>query len=149
MTILWIAITFGAIGTELATEGLVSIWFACGGLVSIFLSLLDGIAWYWQVLAFIAVSVLLLVFLRPIVQKAFKASKDQNSNLDALIGQKVRMLTTATFDTNGTVKLNGVIWTALHQNGDRIEKDTIVEILQIKGNKLIVRPVSETDSQNQ
>ncbi|MBR5250686.1 MAG: NfeD family protein, partial [Clostridia bacterium] len=61
MTILWICVTLLAIVLEIVTIQLVSLWFVGGGIVAFVMSLFDGVSWQWQLLAFILVSVILLI----------------------------------------------------------------------------------------
>lgn len=58
--LLWIILLIAFIVVELATVGLMSIWFAAGALVALIIAILNG-GIVLQFLAFIIVSVVLLV----------------------------------------------------------------------------------------
>ena len=71
-------------------------------------------------------------------------SQIRKTNSDDLIGQKVKLLSDVTKFDMGTVKINSVIYNVIiAEDEEDIKKDTVVEIVSIKGNKLIVRKVEE------
>ena len=146
MTWIWLGVTLLAIVAELFTTELISIWFVGGGIVAIILSFFEGIGWQWQLLAFVLVTELILTFLRPVVKKYFTKNNDGNTNIEALKSQKVRMLSAATFDQLGTVKINGIVWSVKSQNGETLEEGSIVKIVEISGTKLIVKKCDDSTS---
>ena len=58
------------------------------------------------------------------------------------------MLEATDFDTVGSIKINDVVWSAVGDNGQEIEKGKVVEIVAIAGNKLKVKEIQE-ESQKQ
>ncbi len=136
---IWLIVVVVALILELATMALTSVWFVGGGLVAMLLSIFEGVKWYWQTLAFVIVSVALLLLIRPLAQKYFNKNSEGRTNMENYMGQKVRMLTTANFDTLGTAKINDVIWTIKSSNGEELQTGEIVEIIDISGNKLIAK----------
>ena len=80
----WLALIVVLIIIEAVTVSLTTIWLAGGALVAFIFALFELPLWT-QVVAFLAVSVILLAFTRPIAVKYFK-SKIQKTNTDALIG---------------------------------------------------------------
>ena len=143
MTILWITITVLAVVVELISVQLVSLWFIGGGLVAFVMSMFEGVGWQWQLLAFVLVSSILVIFARPALVKVLKLDKNTKSNVDELINKKVRMLSDADFDKNGTTKINDVVWTVQSVDGSLLKEGTIVEIIKISGNKLIAKPLQD------
>ena len=139
MTILWICVTLLAVVLEIVTIQLVSLWFVGGGIVAFIMSLFEGIGWQWQLLAFVLVSVILLIFARPALAKVMQLNKNNRSNVDELIDKKVRMLSDADFDTNGTEKINDVVWTVKSIDGNTLKQGTIVQVVKVEGNKLIAK----------
>ena len=139
MTILWICVTLLAVVLEIVTIQLVSLWFVGGGIVAFIMSLFEGIGWQWQLLAFVLVSVILLIFARPALAKVMQLNKNNRSNVDELIDKKVRMLSDADFDTNGTAKINDVVWTVKSIDGNTLKQGTIVQVVKVEGNKLIAK----------
>lgn len=136
----WLGILVGSAIIELATMEIVSIWFTVGAIVPFILAgCLGNYLWELQVALFIVVSALSIIFLRKLTKKLLLKNANEKTNLDAVIGKKVRMLENTDFETPGSVKLNDVVWTAVSENGEEIKKGQIVEIVSVKGNKLIVK----------
>ena len=67
----------------------------------------------------------------------------EKTNLDLLVGKKVRMLERTDFETMGSVKINDVVWSAVGEHNETIEKDEIVEVVKISGNKVIVKKIED------
>ena len=63
--IIWLVILAVLVVIEIITLGLTTIWFAGGALAALVVSLLGGPIWL-QILLFIGVSVILLIFTRPL-----------------------------------------------------------------------------------
>lgn len=126
---------------EIATLGLVTIWFAGACLIAMVVSALGAPLWL-QLAVFVIVSVVLFVFTRPIAMKYFNKSREK-TNVENVIGKYA--IVTETIDNlrgTGSVQLNGLDWTARSaEEALVIEKDTKVEILEVKGVKLICKPV--------
>ena len=136
MVWIWLGVTILAIVVELLTPELVSLWFAIGGIVGIAFSFIPGLPWWGEIIIFAIVSLVLLLTLRPVLKKYLK-NKNLKTNTDRLVGQEVRVLTQADFDTLGTVKIGDVIWNVKSSDGTALLADEIVKIVQIDGNKLI------------
>ena len=137
MPLLWIIVAIIFAVLEGFTVSLVTVWFAVGGIAAMIASLLGaniGI----QIAIFLAVSILLLIFTRPILVKYLKLGKEKN-NLEQIIG-KTGLVTSAIEPFNsGQVKLNGIIWTAVGEDQNcAFAKDEQVKIVKIEGVKLIV-----------
>ncbi|MBE5818913.1 MAG: NfeD family protein [Clostridiales bacterium] len=139
---LWVALTIIFVIIEACTATLLTSWFAIGSIVAAILAAL-GAGFGWQVAVFFVVSLTLLFTTRPLLNKYL--IKKTATNKDTLIG--VKAFATQTIDNlaeTGYVKINGVLWAARSSNGDVINENTLVEIIQIQGNKLIVSPAKET-----
>ena len=141
MTIICIAaiIIFGI--AEAATAGLVSIWFAAGALAALICALLHGPVWL-QGVWFVVISGLTLILTRPLVKKYVNAKSvatnaDRNIGRSAVVTEKVDNLAGV-----GTVKLDGVLWSARSVNDAPIEEGTTVVVREIRGVKLLVEPES-------
>jgi membrane protein implicated in regulation of membrane protease activity len=71
--------------------------------------------------------------------KKFISKSSAETNVDALIG-KIGIVTKAiSKNEKGYVKVGGEIWSAISKNGVSLEKETSVEVLEIEGNKLVVK----------
>ena len=121
ISIIWLVVLAILLVIEFLTLGLTTVWFAGGALVAFLVSLAGGPLWL-QLLLFIAVSVVLLLFTRPLAVKYL--NKDvQKTNVDSIPGQKG--IVTATIDNlkaEGQVTIQGMEWTARAKNGNTIEK---------------------------
>lgn len=136
--VIWLVILIVLLVIEVITLGLSTIWFAGGALAS-FIAALAGANVAVQVVLFLAVSIILLLFTRPVVMKYLNRNKTA-TNADSLIGeQAVVTQTINNLMSRGEVFINGMAWTARSgQEDEVIEKDTVVRILRIDGVKLIV-----------
>ena len=78
------------------------------------------------------------------VKKFLKRRQDQETNLDLVVNHKGRVMEEINNDyETGAVKINGIVWSARSANGEIVEIDALVNVLQIKGNKLIVEKNNE------
>ena len=134
MVIIWAIVIAAALILEFVTYAFVSIWFVGGGLVSLVLAACD-VGLDLQIILFVAVSVLLLVCMRPFVKKFIKVP-DSPTNADANIGKTFK-LTSAIKEGRGTVKINDVIWTVVCE--DALKEGDKVVITEISGNKYIAK----------
>ena len=141
----WLAVIILFLVIEMVTVSLVSIWFVGGALASFVTTYFSDNIWI-QILVFLAVSVVLLLLLRPLARKLSVKQKDQMvSGAKAMIGRQA--IVTEEIDNvhaKGVVQVNGQYWTAKTEMfKDRIPKDTIVNIVDVDGVKLIVRAADE------
>ena len=136
--IIWLVILIVLLVIEVITLGLSAIWFA-GGALAAFIAALLGANVAVQVVLFLAVSIILLIFTRPVVMRMLNKHKTA-TNAESLIGEQA--IVTQTINNlmgRGEVFINGLEWMARsQQDNDTIEKDTVVRILRIDGVKLIV-----------
>lgn len=127
---------------EVLTVGLATIWFAAGALAALIASAL-GMGILGQFLIFFIVSILLLVFTRPLAVRYINPHRVPTNYEDA-IGKTVQI--TERVDNLhgcGTALLNGQEWTARSQKDDVVlEKDTLAKVLSVAGVKLIVVPAA-------
>ena len=137
ISIIWLVVLAILLVIEFLTLGLTTVWFAGGALIAFLVSLAGGPLWL-QLLLFIAVSVVLLLFTRPLAMKYL--NKDvQKTNVDSIPGQKG--IVTDTIDNlkaEGQVTIQGMEWTARAKNGNTIEKGKVVRVTAVEGVKLIV-----------
>ncbi len=137
ISIIWLVVLAILLVIEFLTLGLTTVWFAGGALVAFLVSLAGGPLWL-QLLLFIAVSVVLLLFTRPLAVKYL--NKDvQKTNVDSIPGKKG--IVTATIDNlkaEGQVTIQGMEWSARAKDGNTIEKGKVVRVVTVEGVKLIV-----------
>lgn len=140
MIIFWLGLLIVAIVIEVLTMGLTSIWFAGGALVAILAAVLNAPIWF-QIFLFLAASLLLLFFTRPIAVKYF--NKDRvRTNVESLVGRQA--IVTSEIDNLqgiGQVTVGSQEWSARSlDDGKRIPVGSVVIVVSISGVKLIVRP---------
>lgn len=137
ISIIWLVILAVLIIIEIVTLGLTTIWFAGGALVALVVSLLGGPLWL-QLLLFLAISVVLLVFTRPLAKKYMNANV-QKTNVDSIPGKTgVVIQTIDNLKAEGQVMVDGMEWTAKAEGKERIEEGKVVKVKAVEGVKLIV-----------
>lgn len=131
--ILWaVLVVFFAL-IEIVTVSLTSIWFAGGAIVALLGAVL-GMDLVWQVVLFVAVSLVLLCFTRPWAMKYLKPRLIK-TNYEAAVEQNVCL--TENVDNikgTGTAVFKGQEWTArAYDPGKTFEAGTIVKVKEIRG----------------
>ncbi len=133
----WMIAFFVICAIEAASLQLVAIWFAAGSLVCVILSLF-GIDFTGQLVAFLLVSVVTLLLLRPYALKKIKPNLIK-TNVDEILGKKAIVLQDFNELTNeGRVQLEGVDWAAKNIGHHPLKKDDEVYVHAIKGVTVIV-----------
>ena len=129
----WLGIVIFLGIIEVATVGLVSIWFVISGIVSLILSFfVDSFAIQFGV--FVLLGLILMLTTRKTLSKYFE--KTEKTNLDRVVG--MQGIVTEDIEKNGIgeVKVDGKKWSAVAD--EEIKVDSIVKILKIDGVKLKV-----------
>lgn len=128
-------VIFGVV--ETATAQLVSIWFVIGAAAALVTALCGG-SLPVQIIVFVLVTVLALVFTRPLVKK-YIHPKRVKTNADKVLGQYGIVVTEINnIESAGQVKADGKIWSARSADNSIIPPGTEVVIEKIEGVKLIV-----------
>ena len=133
----WLIIFIVLIVIELLTLGLKTIWFAGGALIAFLIALAGGPLWL-QITLFLAVSVVLLLFTRPLALKYMNKGVEK-TNVDSMPGKSG--IVTQSIDNlkaQGKVTVNGMEWTARSKDGSQIEEGRVVRVYGVEGVKLIV-----------
>ena len=142
---IWIGLIILFVVVEIATVGLTSIWFAGGALISLILCLC-GVGLGWQIGVFFVVSMILVAFTRPWAMKYLKPHLIR-TNYEQAIGENVCL--TETVDNQrgtGTAVYKGQEWTARSaDDAVTIPVGTHVRIKEVRGVKLIVEPIPDTE----
>ena len=141
--IFWLAAMVIFIIAEATTVTLVSIWFAVGALGAILIALLGG-GLTLQVTVFLALAIVLLIFLRGAVRKHF-TPRITRTNIDSVIGATGIVVTPVNnIAALGQVQINGVEWSARSTDGSHIGAGTLVKVDKIEGVKVFVSLAQET-----
>ena len=117
--IYWLIMVAILLVLEMATLGLTTIWFAGGALVAYIAGLCTAPLWL-QIVLFLAVSIVLLVFTRPVVERHLNNNREK-TNVDSLIGK------------------HGMEWMARSSIAEeKISPGSRVEVKEVKGAHLVV-----------
>lgn len=138
LTTIWLIVLVACILIEIATMGLVTIWFAGGALVAAIVAALGGKLWL-QIGVFLVVSLLLLFLTRPIAVKYF--NKDRiKTNVESLIGRQAIVISEINnLQGIGQVTVNGQEWSARSVNEEKeLPVGTVVVVRAVSGVKLMV-----------
>ena len=136
---IWLIIMAVMIVVEISAPGLGSIWCAAGALAA-YVSALLGASTAIQVMAFVLVSVVLLLLTRPLAKKfinerAAKTNKDTIPGRMAIVTEEINNLA-----ATGHVTIDGLPWTARAASEEEIipvGEEVVVE--KIEGVKCIVK----------
>lgn len=144
----WLVAFVILIGIEAATMALTTIWFA-GGAVFAFFAAVLGFSVQTQLVVFLIVSFILLLFTRPLAMR-FVNRETVKTNVDGLIGRRAKVITK--IDNNepsGATVVDGQEWTARSMDDAvTIPVGTHVVIKEVRGVKLIVEMIPETENRN-
>lgn len=138
----WLGVIVVTAIIEFATMEIVSIWFTFGAIIPFIMSTTRSVSWEVQVVVFVIISALLIVCLRSVTKKFLLKNSNTRTNTESLIGKQFRMLERTDFETIGSLKVNDVVWSAVGEKQQKIEKGEIVEVVGVEGNKLIVKKLS-------
>ena len=131
--LIWLGILALLLVVEAITAGLTTIWFAGGALVAA-IACYAGANLTVQILLFLCVSLVLLIFTRPLAMKYFNKQTVQTN----AISQEIDNLA-----QTGQVRINDIEWTARSADDEKIGEGTVVTIEEIRGVKLIVKQNKE------
>lgn len=137
----WIILFIILILIEVCTINLTTIWFALGALLAYITGFITDNLMI-QTTVFLVVSVVSLIFTRPIVRK-YLVKKPSMTNADMLIGKIGIVTKEISKNTVGEVKIDGKYWSA--KGNKKISVGSKVEILSIEGVKLIVKKKEDDD----
>ena len=136
--ILWLFAVILFVIIECLSYQLISIWMAFGAIAALIVCWLGG-NFTVQFIVFAIVSVLLIILTRPLC-KRFINAKTERTNADRIIGKKAIVISEiSNIKNQGSVRVNGMEWSARSDNNEKISVGETVEIVKIEGVKLIVR----------
>ena len=140
LPVFWLIVMGLCILVESLTMMLTTVWFACGALVMIFVSM-TPLPFKWQLLLFVLISLALLIFPRPFFYEKLKL-KRQATNADSLIGKTVLVTSDISELNKGAIRINGIEWTATAVDANEkpiaVPKGTKVTVTDIQGATAIV-----------
>ena len=140
---IWLGLVAVFLVIEAITVGLTTVWFAGGALVACIASWLGG-GIVVQLLLFFGVSVVLLIFTRPVAVRYMNRGVEK-TNVERLIGQKAIVIQKVdNLAQTGQVRVGDVEWMARTKSDDvQIPEKAVAVIKEVQGVKLIVEEVKE------
>ena len=144
---IWLGIFVVTVIVEAVTQDLVSIWFSLGSMAALCVSF--GVPFWVEIIVFFVVSTITLIFTRPLVKKLMDR-QIRKTNTDDFIGKRVKVVKEIDKFDGGEVKINGIIYTAilLEDENETIPEDAVVEIITLKGNKVVVKKIEDKVEEN-
>ena len=142
MAIIWLIALIVLVIIEIISQGLTTIWFAGGSLVAL-ISTFCGANLFVQIAIFLVVSIIMLIFTRPIAMLHFN-KKVVPTNVETLPGE-VCVITEAVdnIGAKGKAELNGMEWTVRSASeGILIPEGARAKVLRVEGVKLIVEQIN-------
>lgn len=143
MWVVWLVVFAITIIVEVCVPDLVSLWFAIAALATLGLSFIEGLPYWGEIIIFVGLSFILLASTRKFVKKFLKAKEATKTNLDTLINKEFKVVKKIEPFSKGEVVINGVYRDCETEDNSIIEKDKIIVVKKIKGNKLIVEEVKK------
>lgn len=141
--VIWLILAAVLLVIEAATTALTTIWFAGGALAAAVAAWFSA-GFVTQLILFFAVSVVLLIFTRPLAVRYMNRGVTK-TNVESLIGRTAVVTEeVSNLSQTGQVRINDIDWLARAKDNDcMIPKDAVVKILEVHGVKLIVEEVKE------
>lgn len=136
--IYWLIAVAVLLVLEILTLGLTTIWFAGGAFIAFIAGQCQAPLWI-QIVLFFAVSIVLLIFTRPVVEKHLNSSRAK-TNIDSLVGKHGKVIEEIdNFNQTGKIMLNGMEWTARSAEPEKkIPVEARVEVREVKGAHVVV-----------
>lgn len=145
MWYIWLILAGVFLIGEVMTAGFLIFWLSIGSLIAMIVSFFtDSII--IQTSIFVISSVILIFATKPFVKK-FAKVETVLTNAKSIIGKKgIVTVDINSIKATGQVKIDGEIWSAIGEDETDIPKGAEIEVLEIKGVKVIVRPIKQLSS---
>lgn len=137
---LWLIIGIVCVIIEIFDPAFFFLALGVGAIVTSLLSLTPFIRdnLFWQLLIFAVLSFVNFLFMRKLGKKMLSKSGEE-TNVYALKGKTGIVTQKIPSQARGRVKIGGEEWSAICEDDGEIEANTLIVVLDIEGNKLIVR----------
>lgn len=138
---IWLIIAGLFFVAEMITVGFLVFWLGVGALFAMIVSFFTSNL-IVQTTVFVISSALLILITKPFVKK-FVDVKPTKTNAFSIIGKKALVIKEINpIKSTGQIKVNGEVWTAETENDEVIPEGSEVEILEIKGVKVVVKELA-------
>ena len=135
----WVTVTIICVVIESLTLSLTTIWFGISGFAMVFLAF-TPMPFVAQLFIFVLVAMLLLVFTRPLVKQKLNQRKIA-TNYERIIGQIALVTKKITAIDKGSIKINGMEWTAAVKEDITLEEGSKCIIEEIAGVTAYVKSI--------
>ena len=135
----WVAVTIICVVIESLSLSLTTIWFGISAFVMVFLAF-TPLPFTAQLFIFFVVSFVLLIFTRPVVKQKLNQKKIA-TNYERIIGQIAVVTKKITALDKGSVKINGMEWTAAVKEDITLEEGSKCIIDEIAGVTAYVKSI--------
>lgn len=141
--IIWLILLIIFIIIELISLGLTTIWFAGGALVA-YIASVAGANEIIQIVLFLAVSLILLFFTRPLAQKYINKGAVK-TNVEAVTGKTAKVIEEINnVNATGKAVIDGEEWMARAEKAEEIFRvGELVTVSEVQGVKVIVKKKEE------
>lgn len=138
-SVYWLGLLAVLLIIEILTMGLTTIWFA-GGALAAALASMAGFSLIPQIILFLAVSIVLLIFTRPLAVRYLNGHRSK-TNYEGLIGKTIKITETVdNFNQTGKAMVNDQEWTVrAKEDGELFVPGEKATVADIAGVKLIVK----------
>ena len=137
---IWAALAIIFFVAEVFTMGFFLVCFGIGAVAAALLAVL-GVGVVWQIVVFIAVSVVALAFLRPLAVR-MTTHVANPGGIDRVIGKQAVVLEEINpHSATGRVRIEREEWRA-DTYGHAIPKGALVVVMEVTGTRVMVEPVS-------
>ena len=135
----WVAVTIICVIVESLTLSLTTIWFGISAFVMVFLAF-TPLPFTAQLFIFVVLALVLLIFTRPVVKQKLNQKKIA-TNYERIIGQIALVTKRITALDKGSVKINGMEWTAAVKEDITLEEGSKCIIEEIAGVTAYVKQI--------
>lgn len=138
-SVTWIVLGLVLCAAEIFIPSFFIFWFGLGAFAAAGASFFLDLT--FQIVIFIAVSAVLLIFTRPIVMKTLlKKGSSRKINIDEIVGKRAMVVERVDpIKGTGMVKINGELWRALTEDNSTVNVGDYVTILRVEGTLLKVK----------
>lgn len=135
----WAALVMILLIAEIFVSGFLLACFAAGAAAAALVGFL-GYDFMWQAGAFLVVTVLVLIFLRPLAERLTRAGGVNTVGIDRVIGKDAVVLVAIDpLAAVGRVRIDREEWQATSADGVPIPAGAVVKVLDVVGTRVRVR----------
>ena len=143
----WLILALIFFGGELLTAGFFLVAFGIGAALAAIAALL-GLDVVWQLAIFVGVSAVAVFSLRRFADTVSPKVQPTQVGIDRVLGKRAVVIETIdAVNGTGIVRVDAEEWRALPEDeSTTIPAKSTVEVLSVKGTRLVVRPVSPSEA---